>query len=129
LVDHLIHRHNAELGRRFCGVGNAALELLMALPWRGNVRELDHAIEYAMIMGDGEWIEPRHLPPDLIPEGCETAERNDDNLADALRSFEKTYIENVLRHAENRRDVATRLGIDPSTLYRKIQAFGIKTAS
>ncbi|MGH7820520.1 MAG: sigma-54 interaction domain-containing protein [Candidatus Binatia bacterium] len=126
LVDHLVARHNAELGRCYRGVTNRTLELLMSLPWQGNVRELDHAIEHAMILGDGEWIEPADLPSDLAPEGGGERDHADD-LAEALRSFEKSYIENVLRHADSRRDVATRLGIDPSTLYRKIQAFGIKT--
>jgi DNA-binding NtrC family response regulator len=126
LADFMIERYNRDLGRAYRGVANDALEVLMALSWKGNVRELGHAIEYAMIVGDGEWIRARDLPADLV-SGSEPIPESNETLAEATRRFEKAYLENLLRHeAGNRRALATRLGIDPSTLYRKLQAFGIK---
>jgi DNA-binding NtrC family response regulator len=128
LAQHMIERVNARLGRDYKGVTSACLEVLMSHAWKGNVRELAHAIEYAMIVGDGEWIRPADLPPDIGPSSA-LALPEAETLDQALRRFEKAFLENELRQlAGNRRDLATKLGIDPSTLYRKIQAFGIKTA-
>ena len=127
LAQHMIERLNSRLNRQYKGVTSGCLEVLMSQPWKGNVRELGHAIEYAMIVGDGEWIRPVDLPPDL---GVAAAIESPDSetLDQVLRRFEKAYLENELRQlAGNRRDLATKLGIDPSTLYRKIQGFGIKT--
>jgi DNA-binding NtrC family response regulator len=62
LVDHLIQRHNLEMKRNYKGVDNATMGVLMSLPWKGNIRELDNVLERAMILGDGEWVCPANLP-------------------------------------------------------------------
>ncbi len=54
LIEFLVRRHNREMKRSYRGVDNATLKLLVAQPWRGNVRELDYVIEHAMILGDGQ---------------------------------------------------------------------------
>jgi transcriptional regulator with PAS, ATPase and Fis domain len=126
LIDHLIERQNARLGRSYRGVDDAALQLILALPLRGNVRELDHLIEYGMIVGDGEWIRSENLPPGIAPE-MEEPDSGSDNLAAALRRFARAHIESVLaRHSHDRKRAAVSLGIDLSTLYRKINELGIK---
>ena len=48
--------------KSYKGVDNAAMKILMSLPWKGNVRELDNVLERAMILGTGEWITPADLP-------------------------------------------------------------------
>jgi transcriptional regulator with PAS, ATPase and Fis domain len=126
LIDYLIERQNVRLGRSYRGVVNVALQLILALPLRGNVRELDHLIEYGMIVGDGEWIRPENLPPGIAPE-IEGPDSEGDNLAAALRRFARAHIESVLaRHNHDRKRAAVSLGIDLSTLYRKINELGIK---
>ena len=62
LVDHLIQRHNLEMKKNYKGVDNATMSVLMSLPWKGNIRELDNVLERAMILGDGESISPANLP-------------------------------------------------------------------
>src|SRR5207245_1779259 len=62
LVEHLVRRHNREMKRAYRGVDDATLKLLLWRPWEGNVRELDHVIEHAMIVGNGEWITVADLP-------------------------------------------------------------------
>jgi len=44
------------------GVDSATMRILMSLPWKGNIRELDNVLERAMILGNGEWISPVDLP-------------------------------------------------------------------
>jgi len=59
LVEYLVRRHNRDLNRNYKGVDNATMKLLMGLPWKGNVRELDNIIEHAMILGDGALFRSR----------------------------------------------------------------------
>ena len=125
LVDHSIRRHNAEMKRTYKGVDNAALKLLMSLPWKGNVRELDNVLELAMILGDGEWITPAELP-----QGSAAQEENGseslNNLRIAVQSYEKSHIENVLKDAAgDKTRAAELLGVSRSSLYRKMESLGI----
>ncbi len=126
LAEHLVRRHNAEMKKAYKGVSSAALKLLMALPWKGNVRELDNVIELAMILGNGEWITPAELPQ------CEAPLEEDcveplSNLRIAVQSYEKSHIENVLKETGgDKTRAAGLLGVSRSSLYRKIESLGIR---
>src|SRR5439155_501275 len=54
LADHFVREFNRKLARRVRSIDRDALRALMAYPWKGNVRELEHVIESAMILSDGE---------------------------------------------------------------------------
>lgn len=127
LVEHFIRLHNRELKRNYKGVDSATMKLLMSLPWKGNVRELDNVIEHAMILGSGEWITVRDLPRALqqdagvVPELADT-----DNLRDAVRAFEKAHIQSVLAKCnQDKKQAAQRLGVSLSSLYRKMEELEI----
>lgn len=120
LIENMVHRYNGELERSYKGVENATIMLLMAHSWRGNVRELENAIESAMVLGDGDWIRLADLPRSVRGESSDLPEV-EDNLRAALRAYARIHIENVLRGAGNdRRKAAERLGLGLSSLYRKI---------
>lgn len=123
LVEHLIHRHNLEMKTSYKGVDSATMRILMSLPWKGNIRELDNVLERAMILGDGEWIKPADLPGhqgDMDEVGSE------DNLNKAIELYEKTHIERTLsKVADDKIRAAEILGLSLSTLYRKIEKLGI----
>ena len=126
LIDHFVHLHNVEMKRHYKGVDNATLKVLMALPWKGNVRQLDNVIEHAMILGDDEWIHVEDLPAGLRGEPDVPQASAGDGLRDALRSYEKAHIENVLvRCDRDKKKAAKRLGIALSSLYRKLEELGI----
>ncbi|HEY6997007.1 MAG TPA: sigma-54 dependent transcriptional regulator, partial [Candidatus Binatia bacterium] len=126
LAEHLVRRHNAEMKKAYKGVANSALKLLMSLPWKGNVRELDNVLELAMILGNGEWITPAELPQ------CTTPLEEDDpepmnNLRNAVQSYEKSHIENVLKETGgDKTRAAELLGVSRSSLYRKMESLGIR---
>jgi len=126
LAEHLVRRHNAEMKKAYKGVANSALKLLMALPWKGNVRELDNVLELAMILGNGEWITPAELPQCTTPleeDGVEPM----NNLRIAVQSYEKSHIENVLKETGgDKTRAAERLGVSRSSLYRKMESLGIR---
>jgi DNA-binding NtrC family response regulator len=65
LIDVFIQRHNPELRKNFQGIDDA-LYILMSLPWKGNVRELDNVIEHTMILAEGNHITSRDLPAGII---------------------------------------------------------------
>ena len=58
LVEFLLARHARTLGKRISGVTHEAMQLLLACRWRGNVRELDNALQRAVILGEGPLITP-----------------------------------------------------------------------
>jgi DNA-binding NtrC family response regulator len=125
LVEHLIRRHNSEMKKNYKGVENAAMKILMGLPWKGNIRELDNVLERAMILGDGEWVTAKDLPYRDAEESNHQAPVHH-NLREALKSYEKSHIENVLRETEgDRTRTAHLLGLSRSSLYRKMEKLGI----
>jgi len=126
LIDYLVRRHNREMKRAYRGVENPTLKILMSQPWKGNVRELDNAIEHAMILGNGEWITVADLPRALRSGDEAALPTVGDELRDALRAYERIHIETVLRRAgHDKRKAADMLGLSLSSLYRKLNEFGI----
>ena len=125
LVDHFIKRHNPELKRNFQGIEEDAVRVLMSLPWKGNVRELDNVIEHTMILAEGERIAFKDLPSSIIA-GSQTHPSFTFNLKDALREFEKQHILRALEQAKHdRKEAAKLLDISLSSLYRKIEELDI----
>jgi DNA-binding NtrC family response regulator len=126
LARFLVDRHNRVLRRAYHGVERAALIRLIEHSWPGNVRELDHTLEYAMTVGDGEWVRLRDLPSSFADDPGDASECGEGLLA-AVRRVERIHIEGVLRLFANDPDsAARRLGIHRSTLYRKIKELNIK---
>jgi DNA-binding NtrC family response regulator len=124
LVEHLIQRHNLEMKMNYKGVDSATMRILMSLPWKGNIRELDNVLERAMILGDGEWIRPADLPGQQSDGGDFALE---DNLTKAVELYEKSHIERTLNKAGGDKSrAADMLGLSLSTLYRKIEKLGIE---
>jgi DNA-binding NtrC family response regulator len=125
LVEFLLRRHSQELGKRIAGVTHETMQILLACRWKGNVRELDNALQRAVILGDGPLITPADLPPDLVP--VENDPALVDELAEAVRRFERLHIERVLRLTPDKKEAARRLGMGLSSLYRRIAELGIET--
>jgi len=126
LVEYLVRRHNREMKRAYRGVDNAAMKILLSQPWRGNVRELDNAIEHAMIVGNAEWITPADMPRSVHRDVTIETTSGDD-LREALRAYERVHIETVLRRTTgDKRIAAERLGLSLSSLYRKIDELEIR---
>lgn len=124
LVEHFVSRLNARLKRHMLGVDHEALRVLMHAPWRGNVRELENALERAMLLAEDAYVGVADLPAELTG-GVHCPELSDD-LRAALRAYEREHIRQVLAATGgNREDAARRLGIDVSTLYRRLKSLGV----
>ena len=113
-------------------IDNATIRRLSAAPWKGNVRELDNALERAMILAEGPVLTWSDFPPELVgPAGDDG--RGDgpdaDDLRAALDRFERAHIRRVLDHCSgDKREAARRLGLGLSSLYRKLDESGAGTA-
>ncbi|MBI1967774.1 MAG: sigma-54-dependent Fis family transcriptional regulator [Gemmatimonadetes bacterium] len=101
-----------------------ALEAIMAYDWPGNVRELENALERAVILTKGEAINLAAIPEKVTQRKAEplVAERQHHNPT--LEVIEQAYITWVLQsEGGNKTRAAEVLGIDPSTLYRKLSRY------
>ena len=120
LVDHLVGKLNRVQGKDIAGVSQEVLVRLMDHDYPGNVRELENIIEQAFVLCRGGSIELRHLPPEFRPPGMVPIAPDS---ATSMRSMERHMIEAALKRNDgNRQRTAEELGIDPSTLYRKLKA-------
>jgi DNA-binding NtrC family response regulator len=124
LAEHFIARFNAVQVKDVTGITDGALACLMAYGFPGNVRELENIIERAFVTCRGGQIEPRHLP-EIVCGAPPRAARAAAGLA-RFRQAEAAFIANALdRNGGNRRRTARKLGVHPTTLYRKMKALGI----
>jgi len=122
LVDHFLaqHRRDGEALR----ASPAALDQLMRYPWPGNVRELENVIERAVALGARESLEPADLPRHIVEWRGEGQPLADATLA--IDSLEREAIERALTRTGGDKAKASKLlGIDRSTLYRKIKRYGL----
>jgi DNA-binding NtrC family response regulator len=127
LVAALLAKHGRTLGKRVDGVDNATVRGLMAATWTGNVRELDNALERAVILCEGSILTPDDFPPGLIVDS--DPDGSGDDLRSALRNYERQHIQRVLRDCnDDKRETARRLGLGLSSLYRKLEELGIRLA-
>ncbi len=125
LVEHFISKFNRKRDKKITGAAEDTMAILMSHDYPGNVRELENIIEHAFVLCHGWFIEPKHLPialfarADTIPHG--------ERPHTTLKDWEAILIvDAVRRHEGNRAAAAKDLGINPSTLYRKVKALGIE---
>jgi DNA-binding NtrC family response regulator len=129
LVDTFLHRLSTTRGGGEKTLSDAAEEAIRAYQWPGNVRELENALERAWIMTPGDRIELNALPERVTSP---TPSRLlDERVAPnpTLEAIERAYILWVLNaEGGNKTRAAESLGIDPSTLHRKLSRFGSEGA-
>ena len=121
LAQHFIGLYARQIGRTAPSLSTEAKNIFLAYQWPGNVREMMNAIEHGLIVCDSE-ITPGDLPIDMLTR--ETPSENNDSLD--LKSVERNHIVKVLKFTNgNKTETARLLKIGLTTLYRKIEEFGI----
>ena len=121
LAQHFAERFSRQIGCPVPVLSPETKKLFLSYPWPGNVREMMNAIEHALIVCDGE-ITNRDLPIDML--SSDTASSTDESLD--LKSVERNHIIRVLHHTNgNKTETAPLLKIGLTTLYRKIEEYGI----
>lgn len=121
LIKGLIVKYNQLQRKSVTGVSKEALARLMLHHYPGNVRELENVIEQAFVLRPQGEIQLEDLPPELREQPSARPPGS------TLESLERSAIEEALRRASGHRGKAAgELGIDPSTLYRKMRVLGIE---
>jgi two-component system response regulator HydG len=107
-------------------LADGTLEVLQRYDWPGNVRELENALERAAVVATGSRIDPQALP-DRVREAPRPRLGTEESFENpTMEVVERAYIQWVLQaEGGNKTRAAEVLGIDPSTLYRKLNRYGI----
>lgn len=121
LVHHFLEKHGQRLNRRNMKLGEKAIEAIQQAGWQGNVRQLDHAVQRALIMNETGTITAADLG---LQPGTHGKTSPLDNLT--LEQAEIYLIRRALeRSGANMTEAARILGIGRSSLYRRLEKFGI----
>lgn len=121
LIDHIIDRFNRLRGKDISGVSEETLTILMHHDYPGNVRELENIIEHAFILCRSGLVSPDHLPSCLIPK-----ESGQMPVRASLTAMERRFIyETLMSNNWNRLATARELGINKTTLWRKMKKLNI----
>ncbi|HEY7896606.1 MAG TPA: sigma-54 dependent transcriptional regulator [Gemmatimonadaceae bacterium] len=127
LIDAFLHRAAQQRQTEPKRLTEAALDAMQSYAWPGNVRELENALERAVILSEGETIDIGTLPERITERRAEPLVTSQVTAANpTLDVIERAYIMWVLQsEGGNKTRAAEVLGIDPSTLYRKLSRYGV----
>ena len=127
LADYFFQRYNAETARRLRGFTPQAMEQLKRYRWPGNVREMKNVIERAIVLAEGEYVEQQDLMLSKLPTTGDTNEMPSvplEFVPSSLAEVERKHILATLQATGwNKSQTANLLGIERSTLDRKIQRY------
>jgi len=127
LATHFVAKYCAELKRPAAAISPAALAVLQRYDWPGNIRELENAIERAVVLSTAPAIEPRDLPisPPLTEE--ETEEALGSSYRQAVVNFKRDLLRSALLQAEgNQTRAAEALGVQRTYLSRLLRELGLR---
>jgi two-component system response regulator PilR (NtrC family) len=126
LIDYFLKRFTKPDGKPR-KISAEAKKILCGYPWPGNVRELENVLERATTLQTGATIGEKDLPEKLVKGQGRVLAKTKELENPTLEAIEKSYIFWVLRESGwQKQRAAEILGIDPSTLYRKIEKYGLK---
>jgi len=129
LVEACLERLAAERGQEPRRLSPAALEVLLAYPWPGNVRELENVLEHAALVSQDAEIPVEALPERVRSPRASPFISERPHASPTLDAVERAYILWVLNaEGGNKTRAAEVLGIDPSTLYRKLSRYDADAA-
>jgi PAS domain S-box-containing protein len=129
LLEHFISKFNRLKGKGVEGLEPGALALLMSFNYPGNIRELENIIEFAVVVCKNSLIGVEHLPDYVagVLDHEEPSAGFSKQKKGSIKRLEKDYIYNALAQNNwNRKATASRLGMHPATLWRKIKGLNIK---
>ena len=125
LVEHFIRAFNVKMDKRITGVSPEVMQLFMTYDFPGNIRELEHSIEYAVVLCREAVIEINHIPQDLRDSLSLTTVHPPPESRPFKEAESQVIVAAMKKHHGNRMKAAQELGIDRSTLWRKIKKLHI----
>jgi len=128
LVDHFLKKYNERMpAEAQKSISKEAMDVLVGYSWPGNVRELENVIERAVILEELPEIQVSSLPEKLISQDAASATLITDRAQVTLEELEREYLLKVLEDTNwQKKRASSILGINASTLYRKIQRYNLE---
>jgi len=131
LVEHFIRKYAPGMNPDVQDISREAMLALLRQPWPGNIRQLEHVIQRALILTDGPTILPEHLP---LGTSDDVDERDrfvvneqlplEEVKTTAIERIERTYLDRVLRiHRGNVRRTAEHAGLSERSIYEKLKRY------
>lgn len=120
LAELFLARYAGIYGKTGFTLSDEAKAKLTSLPWQGNIRELEHTIEKAVIISDGTTVETRDIEGQSQPRAPQA------DKATTIEDMERQLISRTMEQLDNNLSlVAAQLGISRQTLYNKIKKYGL----
>jgi PAS domain S-box-containing protein len=123
LIRRFIQRKNVERGTYICRFSPEALDVLLNYDYPGNVREMENILEHACLLCQGDVIQCDHLPRDLRESQCAPSAP-----VRVVNPQRQQLLEVLKAHGWNRQRAAEALGVDRTTLWRRMRRWGISVA-
>ncbi|MGH8016504.1 MAG: sigma-54 interaction domain-containing protein, partial [Candidatus Zixiibacteriota bacterium] len=126
LVDHFIKKFCSKVNMPPKTISGEAMEILLRYSWPGNVRELENTIERAVLLNRTGTLGTSDFPEKVVKAEPQAMVSEADPKTPTLESIEKAYIHYVMSQAGGKKSKAAKiLGIDASTLYRKLDKYNL----
>ena len=122
-VEAFVSALSSKMGKTIRTISPDYIRILKRYPWKGNVRELRNVVERSLIISDGDT-----LAADTLPLAMQTPKANTEGNYSGfdLSGVEKMHIQKVLKYTNgNKTETSRLLGIGLTTLYRKIEEYGL----
>ena len=123
IANYLLTKLTEKAGKRVTSFSEEVVQLFHEHTWPGNIRELENVIQSAIFLTNNEVIEREDVPKIMQPDVNKTIETK--NLKSVVKQAEKDAILQVLKETSNKKTVAKKLEISLSTLYEKINEYGL----
>jgi len=128
LAEHFVARHAEKCNRVVRGISDPARACLMRYEWPGNIRELENAMERAVVVGSSEWILPEDLPETVAETGAD-GEEAPAKYHEAIRKLKKELIRNALEQSGGSiTEAAKILGVHGNYLHRLMRNLDLRAA-
>ena len=128
LINSFLKQYNITKGASVSRIAEDAMEILLNYDYPGNIRELENIIEHAGVLCQGEVIERRHLPMYIQAASVQVAEdpiSRIHGLEERAQQEREVLVATLKKHRWHRQKVAQALGIDRTTLWRKMKKYNI----
>lgn len=127
ICNHFIEMYGTK-HNRYLKLNDRHMEILMTYDWPGNIRELENVIEYLTICSHGNADFDENLLFGILDlnQDEETSITIGQTLVESVENYEKKIIENILKNSSSLRDAGAKLGVNASTISRKIKQYGIE---
>jgi two-component system response regulator FlrC len=132
LAEYFVRSLGARMGREEPGLSGEARDLLLAHAWPGNIRELQNAVERALILAQGELISAEYLgivprpPHDVtVPAGAAPPAKSPTAMPTIAEQQKRMIVEALRRTSGNKARAAAALGLSPTQLLRRIRRFNL----